>query len=70
MIELVVADTYDYVMNQAENQFDIIFLDINSEDAGLNPSAKFFEPEFLNKLNEISAEEGGLTVLNTTIPDN
>ena len=58
-------------MDQAPNQFDLIFLDICCEDAqlGLNPPAKFYESSFLNKLNEIASEEGGLTVLNTTILD-
>lgn len=69
VLDLVSADTYDFVMQHPPNQFDLIFMDVLGEEAGLRPSAKFHESEFLNKLNDLAVEEGGLTIMNTKIHD-
>ena len=49
----------------------MILVDINSEDGELkvNPPFKFFQPDFLAKLVEITTEEGGLIAYNTIIEE-
>ena len=68
-IESVCADAYDFVSTLDANQFDMILIDINNEDEaeGVNPPFKFFAPEFLAKLMDITCEEGGLIAFNTIL---
>ena len=49
----------------------MILIDINSEEgeAKVNPPQKFFQPDFLAKLVEITTDEGGLIAYNTIIDE-
>ena len=72
LIDSVCADAFEYVLqSNAANTYDLVFLDINYEDDGvkISPPLKFFSPEFLTKLVELTAEEGGLIAINTIVDD-
>ena len=54
-LKSVIADAYQYVLDyqvQPQNKFDMVFMDINYEEANLklSPPKKFLEQSFLAKL--------------------
>jgi hypothetical protein len=79
-LKSVVADAYQYVLDyqvQPQNKFDMVFMDINYEEANLqlSPPKKFLEQSFLAKLlvtfNDFIPDyndNGVLTVISLTFP--
>jgi hypothetical protein len=54
-LKSVIADAYQYALDyqvQPQNKFDMVFMDINYEEANLklSPPKKFLEQSFLAKL--------------------
>lgn len=70
-IESVNADAYEFIWNQPAGAYDMVFFDVNYEedDVKVSPPMKFFQPDFIAKLVEITAAEGGLIAFNTIIDD-
>ena len=71
MIESVCADAHEFVWGQSANSFDLVIMDVNYEEDSVNisPPLKFFTPEFLNQLVEITCEEGGLIAINVVVSE-
>jgi len=49
----------------------MVFFDVNYEEGEVkvSPPLKYFSPEFLTKLVDITTQEGGLVAINTIIDD-
>jgi len=59
LIDSICADAFDWVMSSDSlaGKFDLIFVDINYEDAGekVSPPLKFFGAKFISKLVGLAA---------------
>lgn len=58
-----IADAYEYVNKGTQNKFDLIFVDINYEEAELelSPPMKFLETSWLTKLLDMTTKDGLVT---------
>ncbi len=67
----IIDDAYEYVNAQKENEWDIIFMDINfkAEDPNISPPWKFLSKEFLQKLVDISDPKCSYIALNVLCYD-
>ena len=71
LIESVKSDAFDFIWSQSANSYDMVFFDVNYEEGEVkvSPPFKFFQPDFLAKLVDITTQEGGLVAINTIIED-
>lgn len=65
-IKSVIGDAYDYVHTAVSNNeiYDMIFVDINFSDdnLALNPPIKFLDTEYLQRLVELTTDNGFVAV--------
>lgn len=63
-LKSVIGDAYAFVNEGSLQQFDLIFMDINYEDAnnGISPPFKFIETAFLDKLLDMLTDTGFVTL--------
>lgn len=70
-IESINGDAFEFIWGQEANSYDMVFFDVNYEEDNVkvSPPLKYFQADFLAKLVEITAAEGGLIAFNTIIDD-
>lgn len=63
VVKSVIADAYKFVLDYSQPKFDIVFMDINYEEDNLHlsPPKKFLDPAFLQKLVDITTNDGYVT---------
>lgn len=73
ILESVVADAYDYVLQneKVQDPYHLLFMDINysSEDVAISPPKKFLEVKFLQSLCNMMHPTSGYICINVQIYD-